>query len=109
MSTLLSELDNVEARHGIVKALHGARCRSKKEKFATLLGANGAGKTTTLARDLRNGQADSSDRSRALLSDVAVRRPSPSPIVATFPKKGPLPSSPSSRTFGSAPTQAGAR
>ncbi len=47
MSTLL-ELENVEARYGIVKALHGVSLQVEEGKIATLLGANGAGKTTTL-------------------------------------------------------------
>ncbi len=47
MSTLL-ELENVEARYGIVKALHGVSLQVEEGKIAAVLGANGAGKTTTL-------------------------------------------------------------
>src|SRR5919204_477637 len=44
----LLELENVEARYGPVKALHGVTLRVDEGKIAAVLGANGAGKTTTL-------------------------------------------------------------
>jgi branched-chain amino acid transport system ATP-binding protein len=47
VSTLL-ELENVEAKYGIVKALHGVSLQVEEGKIVTILGANGAGKTTTL-------------------------------------------------------------
>ena len=46
--TGLLELENVEARYGAVKALHGVTLRVDEGKIAAVLGANGAGKTTTL-------------------------------------------------------------
>jgi branched-chain amino acid transport system ATP-binding protein len=44
----LLELDNVEARYGPIKALHGVSMRVGEGEMVALLGANGAGKTTTL-------------------------------------------------------------
>jgi branched-chain amino acid transport system ATP-binding protein len=44
----LLELENVEARYGPVKALHGVSLNVDEGKIVTVLGANGAGKTTTL-------------------------------------------------------------
>ncbi len=44
----LLELENVEARYGPVKALHGVTLSVDEGKIAAVLGANGAGKTTTL-------------------------------------------------------------
>jgi branched-chain amino acid transport system ATP-binding protein len=44
----LLELEKIEARYGIVKALHGVSLQVEEGKIASLLGANGAGKTTTL-------------------------------------------------------------
>ena len=44
----LLELEDVEARYGAVKALHGVTLRVDEGKIAAVLGANGAGKTTTL-------------------------------------------------------------
>ena len=43
----LLELEDVEARYGAVKALHGVTLRVDEGKIAAVLGANGAGKTTT--------------------------------------------------------------
>jgi branched-chain amino acid transport system ATP-binding protein len=44
----LLELEDVHARYGAVKALHGVTLRVDEGKIAAVLGANGAGKTTTL-------------------------------------------------------------
>jgi branched-chain amino acid transport system ATP-binding protein len=44
----LLELDNVEARYGQVKALHGVTLAVDEGEIVSVLGANGAGKTTTL-------------------------------------------------------------
>src|SRR4051794_33325351 len=44
----LLELDNVEARYGPIKALHGVSLAVAEGQAVSLLGANGAGKTTTL-------------------------------------------------------------
>ena len=47
MTTLL-ELNDVEARYGQIKALHGISLKVDDGEIVALLGANGAGKTTTL-------------------------------------------------------------
>ena len=44
----LLELENVEARYGAVKALHGVSLTVDEGQIVCVLGANGAGKTTTL-------------------------------------------------------------
>ncbi len=44
----LLELENVEARYGQVKALHGISLSVEEGSVVSVLGANGAGKTTTL-------------------------------------------------------------
>src|SRR5436305_1003306 len=44
----LLELENVEARYGPIKALHGVSLSVEEGQAVSLLGANGAGKTTTL-------------------------------------------------------------
>ncbi|HKP17393.1 MAG TPA: ABC transporter ATP-binding protein [Gaiellaceae bacterium] len=44
----LLTLDNVEARYGPIKALHGVSLVVEEGQAVSLLGANGAGKTTTL-------------------------------------------------------------
>jgi len=44
----LLQLDDVEARYGPVKALHGVSLTVSEGEVVAVLGANGAGKTTTL-------------------------------------------------------------
>ena len=46
--TPLLELEDVEARYGTIKALHGVSLQVDEGKVVAVLGANGAGKTTTL-------------------------------------------------------------
>jgi branched-chain amino acid transport system ATP-binding protein len=46
--TALLELEDVEARYGPVKVLHGISLSVEDGQIAAVLGANGAGKTTTL-------------------------------------------------------------
>jgi branched-chain amino acid transport system ATP-binding protein len=47
-STPLLELEDVEARYGPIRALHGVSIAVGEGEVVALLGANGAGKTTTL-------------------------------------------------------------
>ncbi len=44
----LLELENVEARYGAVRALHGVSLAVEEGSVVAVLGSNGAGKTTTL-------------------------------------------------------------
>ena len=46
--TALLELQDVQARYGPIKALHGVTLTVDEGQIAAVLGANGAGKTTTL-------------------------------------------------------------
>jgi len=48
LTTPLLELQDVEARYGPIKALHGISLEVGENRIVAVLGANGAGKTTTL-------------------------------------------------------------
>jgi branched-chain amino acid transport system ATP-binding protein len=48
LTTPLLELDDVSARYGQIRALHGVSLTVGEGEIVALLGANGAGKTTTL-------------------------------------------------------------
>jgi len=52
----LLELQDVEARYGQVRALHGVSLAVDEGQIVTVLGANGAGKTTTLRAISFNGK-----------------------------------------------------
>jgi len=53
----LLELEDVEARYGPVKALHGISLKVDEGEVVAVLGANGAGKNDDPARGLRDGPA----------------------------------------------------
>lgn len=46
--TALLEVENLEARYGLTKVIHGVDFRVEEGGITTILGANGAGKTTLL-------------------------------------------------------------
>jgi branched-chain amino acid transport system ATP-binding protein len=46
--TALLEVENLEARYGLTKVLHGVDFKVEDGGITTILGANGAGKTTSL-------------------------------------------------------------
>jgi len=76
--TPLLELDDVHARYGETRALHGVSLRLDEGSSLALLGANGAGKTTTLraisGMVRRTGQIAFAGRSLARKSPEAVAR-----------------------------------
>ena len=77
MATPLLELDNVEARYGPVKALHGITLEVGEGEIVALLGANGAGKTTTL-RSISNTVRKSGD---VVFAGRRITRRSPETIA----------------------------
>ena len=78
----LLELDNVEARYGPIRALHGVSLTVEEGQAVSLLGANGAGKTTTLRAISGTVRDDGRDRVRRR-SGSADGRPSRSPGSAS--------------------------
>src|SRR5712691_7441357 len=77
MSPLL-ELENVEARYGPIKALHGVTLSVGEGQIVAVLGANGAGKTTTLRAVSntvrRSGEVRFSGRSLARRAPESIAR-----------------------------------
>jgi branched-chain amino acid transport system ATP-binding protein len=76
--TPLLELEDVEARYGPIRALHGVSIAVGEGEVVALLGANGAGKTTTLravsGTVRRNGRIVFAGRSLERRSPEAVAR-----------------------------------
>jgi branched-chain amino acid transport system ATP-binding protein len=76
--TPLLELEEVHARYGETRALHGVSLRLDEGSSLALLGANGAGKTTTLRAISglvrRTGRIAFAGRSIARKSPEAVAR-----------------------------------
>ncbi len=76
--TPLLELDDVHARYGHTRALHGVSLQLEEGSSLALLGANGAGKTTTLRAISglvrKTGHISFAGRSIARKSPEAVAR-----------------------------------
>jgi len=76
--TPLLELDDVHARYGETRALHGVSLGLEEGSSLALLGANGAGKTTTLRAISglvrKSGQVSFAGRSIARRSPEAIAR-----------------------------------
>ena len=99
--TALLQLEGVEARYGAVRALHGITLEVGEGEIVAVLGANGAGKTTTL-----RAISGTVRRSGKLVFDGKQLRAGPEAVArAGIAHAAPSPSSPCSRTCGSAPTR----
>ena len=76
--TPLLELDDVHARYGETRALHGVSLELEEGSSLALLGANGAGKTTTLRAISglvrKSGQVSFAGRAIARRSPEAIAR-----------------------------------
>lgn len=73
----LLELRDVEARYGLVQALHGVSLRVDEGEIVAVLGGNGAGKTTTLRAV--SGLVDHSGE--VLLDGKPITRASPERVA----------------------------
>src|SRR5947209_1697668 len=71
----LLELEDVEARYGAVKALHGVTLRVDEGKIAAVLGANGAGKTTTLRAISNTVKRSGREQQMLALARAFMQRP----------------------------------
>ena len=75
--TALLQLDDVEARYGPVKALHGVSLQVGEGELVAVLGPNGAGKTTTLravsGTVRRSGEVTFAGRKLPRQPDAAAR------------------------------------